>query len=256
MRLLLDNTGHAGPTPYEELRFDGRETDSDVRLGRETGRIIESGDATGLPTESRMGTGLTPASRPNVIVNMVSPLDGRTVNDGNARGLGSERDRELMHRIRRQVNAALIGASTLRADPKSRYPEGVLRCVISASGNLPVESSFFTEDPENVVVFGSGLGLPEGVTVVEADLPAALKWLRQERGVQTLLVEGGAHLNGQLFREGLVDELFLTLAPKLRGGDGPTIVATEPFDPAHLPRMQLMTVYEEEGELFLRYRTG
>ncbi|GMV36837.1 MAG: hypothetical protein AMXMBFR61_13450 [Fimbriimonadales bacterium] len=188
---------------------------------------------------------------------MVSTLDGRIVNDKNAKGLGSATDKRLMERIRTQVDAVIIGARTLRADPRMGYPAGLTRAVLSNSGQLPADLSFFEEAPERAILYltgGDAPTLPAGSEVVRvADALAAVRHLRQQRGVRTLLVEGGSILNGHLIRAGYVDELFLTLAPKLRGGEGPTIVTTPPFPSDALPRLRLLSVFEEDGELFLRY---
>ena len=84
------------------------------------------------------------------------------------------------------------------------------------------------------------------------DLAAALTHLRTERGVRTLLCEGGPGLHAQLIEAGLVDELFVTHAPKLAGGEGPGLVTGLP----ELERpLELAWLLEHEGELFGRYRT-
>ena len=84
------------------------------------------------------------------------------------------------------------------------------------------------------------------------DLPEAMRHLREERGVRALLCEGGPHLHGQLEAAALVDELFLTIAPKLNGGEGPPSLVE-----GELPRviqLQLLWLLEKDGELFARYR--
>ncbi len=69
-----------------------------------------------------------------------------------------------------------------------------------------------------------------------------------------MLCEGGPTLNSTLLREGLVDELFLSLAPKLVGGSrGPTIVAGEQGLPGTV-ELDLLSSLEAQGHLFLRYR--
>jgi riboflavin biosynthesis pyrimidine reductase len=79
-----------------------------------------------------------------------------------------------------------------------------------------------------------------------------MRELRERHGVELVLCEGGPVLHATLLAEGLVDELFLSLAPKLAGGVEPTIVSGPPFDP---PRdMQLRSALESGGHLFLRYR--
>ena len=90
------------------------------------------------------------------------------------------------------------------------------------------------------------------------DLPAALAELHARLGVRTLLCEGGPHLNGQLFAAGLVDELFLSLAPKLGGGglagESPRILAGPEFDPPL--ELELLGVLESQSQLLLRYSVG
>ena len=58
----------------------------------------------------------------------------------------------------------------------------------------------------------------------EINFHAALRWLREKWKVKRLLCEGGGELNDALFRAGLVDEVHLTLCPKIFGGrSAPTI---------------------------------
>jgi riboflavin biosynthesis pyrimidine reductase len=85
------------------------------------------------------------------------------------------------------------------------------------------------------------------------DLAAALRRLRADHGVRSILCEGGPTLNAELLRAGLVDELFLSVAPKLAGGaDALTIVAGAALpEPAQL---DLVWLLERGGELFARWR--
>ena len=88
------------------------------------------------------------------------------------------------------------------------------------------------------------------------DLPAALAELHDRLGIRTLLCEGGPHLNARLLAAGLVDELFLSLAPKLAGGDATgeslRIVCGPGLDPP--VELELLTALESESNLLLRYR--
>ena len=86
----------------------------------------------------------------------------------------------------------------------------------------------------------------------EMTLTTAMGRLRHDYGVRSLLCEGGPTLFGSLLGEGLVDELFLTLAPKLAGGGrGPTISSgTELSEPQTLTLLWLLGRNES---LYLRY---
>jgi len=83
-----------------------------------------------------------------------------------------------------------------------------------------------------VVLLGSAVGdahlaelAGDGISYIvadtaEIDLPAAMRVIRRELGIETLLLEGGAGINGAFLAAGLVDELSIVLAPALDGGDG------------------------------------
>ena len=97
--------------------------------------------------------------------------------------------------------------------------------------------------------------LPDGVRTAFVEDDRALRALRTEHHVRSILCEGGPTLNAELLRAGLVDELFLSVAPKLTGGTDPlTIVAGAALpEPAEL---DLVWLLEHEGELFLRLRVN
>ncbi|MDQ2629778.1 MAG: dihydrofolate reductase family protein [Actinomycetota bacterium] len=156
--------------------------------------------------------------RPFVAMNFVATLDGRATIDGRSGPIGSATDTEMLVRLRTRFDAVMIGAGTKRAEG---YENVGRRLIVVESG-------------------------PEG----PVDLPALLRTLRGE-GVRALLCEGGPTLHGALQAYGLVDELFLTIAPKLSGGEGPRILE------GALPEvvgLELAWLLEENGELFARYR--
>jgi riboflavin biosynthesis pyrimidine reductase len=115
------------------------------------------------------------------------------------------------------------------------------------------------------IVTASEASLPQGcrahIDYVRAarggslDLGVAMGELRERLGVRTLLCEGGPHLNAHLLAAGLVDELFLTLAPKLAGGDATSetlrIVSGAELQPPLA--LELLGASEDDSYLFLRY---
>ena len=107
------------------------------------------------------------------------------------------------------------------------------------------EREGLARDPLAVVV-SARLDLP-------ADLPLLMARLREGHGIRSVLCEGGPTLNSHLLAAGLVDELFLTLNPKLPGGASAlTIVAgRELVEPAELDPV---SVAEGDGDLFTRWR--
>jgi riboflavin biosynthesis pyrimidine reductase len=156
--------------------------------------------------------------RPYVAMNFAATVDGRATIHGVSGPIGSAADTAMLVGLRTRFDAVMIGAGTMRAE---RYSGLDKRLVVVESG-------------------------PEG----KADLPALLRSLREE-GVRALLCEGGPTLHGSLQSAGLVDELFLTIAPKLGGGAvAPRILEGELDDVVPL---ELAWLLEEDGELFARY---
>jgi riboflavin biosynthesis pyrimidine reductase len=92
-----------------------------------------------------------------------------------------------------------------------------------------------------------------GETTVNLDV--ALETLREKYTIRHLLCEGGPELAHELLSAGLLDEVFLTLAPKL-GSDRHALRLLEgtPFPEDTLPKLELVHVFAQASELFLRYR--
>lgn len=223
-----------------------------------------------------------PPERPYTWINMVATLDGRvTLGRGRIRTpLGSKLDRILMSRLRVHADAVLQGAGTVRdAGYFPRVPDDLraqrraagreehpLAVVVTRTCDLPFDAPFFRQVPGRTLILTTGRAMPERVEAARAvaevvvlgedqvDLAGAMAYLRRERGVAYLLSEGGPSLNHSFFAQGLADELFLTVAPRIGGYradltavDGPAVL--EP-----LPELEPVSLYLHERELFLRYR--
>jgi riboflavin-specific deaminase-like protein len=217
---------------------------------------------------------LAPADRPYLGLNMVSSLDGKATIDWRTKGLSTELDRRLFHHLRTQADAVMVGAGTLRAERygrmtkspelrEKRLAEGLapdpLAVIVSARLDLPADLPLLNEREQRVVIAtGSDASLPGMGEQVEYarvgdDLPKLMAYLQETHGMRSVLCEGGPTLNAHLFAAGLVDELFLTLNPKVAGGAAAlTIVAgRELVEPAEL---ELVSVAEGDGDLFTRWR--
>ena len=227
----------------------------------------------------RLASGLrlvdrAPEARPYLALNMVSTADGKAAIDWRTRGISTDVDRELFHHLRTQADAVMVGAGTVRAERygavtktdelrAKRVEEGVrevpLAVIVSGRLDLPADLPILN-DPEQPVVIATASDavipdLGEQVTYerVGDDLPLLMARLRSEHGVRAVLCEGGPTLNSYLLAAGLVDELFMTLHPKLLGGAAAlTIVAgRELVEPAEL---ELVSLAEAESELYTRWR--
>lgn len=194
--------------------------------------------------------------RPLVAVNFVTTLDGRAAIAGSSGPIGSETDTEMLSGLRTRFEAVMIGAGTMRVE---RYgPMKPLAVLVSGRLDLPWDAPLFTDEQGEALIFTASEAEPPetaaGVDVVRhdgaVDLGEALRHLRQERGIRAVLCEGGPRLHAQMQAEGLVDDLFLTIAPKLSGGEEPRILE------GSLPSvvgLELTWLLEEDGELYARY---
>jgi riboflavin-specific deaminase-like protein len=226
-----------------------------------------------LASGLRLGERTRP-ERPYMAVNMVSSLDGKAAIDWRTKGLSTELDRRLFHHLRTQADAVMVGAGTVRIERYGRMAkseelrdkreaEGLARdplaVVVSARLDLPADLPLLNEPEQRVVIAtGSDASLPglgDQVDYVRSgdDLPLLMARLREDYGIRSVLCEGGPTLNSHLFAAGLVDELFLTLNPKVVGGAAAlTMVAgRELVEPAEL---ELASLAEGGGDLFSRWR--
>jgi riboflavin biosynthesis pyrimidine reductase len=219
---------------------------------------------------------LAPPHRPYTVVNFVASADGRASVDGGSTGLGDAGDRAVFHALRGCADALLVGTGTLRAerygalvrDPdvvrlrrSLRLPAQPPLVTITRSGSVPRIP--LLDDPGSTLIVYAGAEVdlepaahaatveivrrnPDGLAVA-----AVLADLRAARGVGLLLCEGGPAIFGELIAARVCDELFLTLAAKLAGGDEGAITSD-----LQLPEPLALTLrwaLEQDGSLYLRY---
>jgi riboflavin biosynthesis pyrimidine reductase len=215
---------------------------------------------------------------------MVSTADGRATLGGRSGAIGDTADKELFHGLRTVVDAVMMGAGTIRTERYRRLVrderhreirrkrglvEEPLACVVSGRLSLGSDIPLLADPHARVaIVTTSQTSLPADcqaeIEYIRAaregilDLPEAMAQLRERFAVRTLLCEGGPHLNTQLLAAGLVDELFLSLAPKLAGGDAMSeslrILSGPELDPP--VALELVGAFEHDSHLFLRYRVS
>jgi len=212
--------------------------------------------------------------RPFVFTNFALTVDGRATIDGRSGAIGSATDTAMLVGLRTRADAVLIGGGTMRAerygrvvsDPAKRalresngLSADPLVVIVSGRLDLPWDAPLFTEGGGEVLIVTAGEEEepPATETPVEVvrhdarvDLVEMMRALR-ERGIRSLLCEGGPTLHAQLIAAGLVDELFVTRAPKLAGGGGPGLVAG--LEAAERD-LEVAWLLEDEGELYARYR--
>jgi riboflavin biosynthesis pyrimidine reductase len=216
--------------------------------------------------------------RPAVRLNMIVSVDGGTSWGGVSGALGGPADKSLFATLRSLADLVVVAAGTMRAEGygPARLPDATREvrlargqtavppiAVVSRSCRLDWDTAFFTDAEARPLVItvtdadardrARAAEVADVITAGQVDVDFALAFQELgRRGVQSVLAEGGPTLNGQLARVGLLDELCVTLAPRLASGDAKRILAGSTLE--ELGVLVLHAVYEQDDYLFLRYR--
>lgn len=221
------------------------------------------------------------APRPDWLrVNFVSSADGAATLDGLSGPLSGEEDKRVFKVLRARCDVLVAGSGTVRAEeyeelklsPERKawrlargLPEVPVMAIASRTAHLDPEAPIFTRAPRRPILIVPA-DLPEAavkpfqevadviaVGIGAVDYTAAVAALR-ERGLRQILCEGGPHVFADLTAADLVDELDLTLSPKLVGAGPMRITAGHPTP--HPRPLALRHVLEAGGNLILRYLRG
>lgn len=201
-----------------------------------------------------------PASGSWVRAMMVMSLDGAIAGpDGKSGSISNPTDRAIMAEVRRDADAVLIGASTMRAERYSPLKGRPTLVLVSASLDLPWEERAFTESAHRPIVLTSldanqevleraqsyatvvQLGDLDGVAMIDA---------LTSLGLNRVVCEGGARLLGSLTQSDVMDEYDVAISPQF-------LLAGQVLLDADLgvpQRLELVHAIEDAGFVFTKYR--
>ncbi|WP_328354636.1 pyrimidine reductase family protein [Mycobacterium sp. NBC_00419] len=212
--------------------------------------------------------------------NAIISLDGGATTDGTSGGLGGAGDRRLFNVLRELADVIVVGAGTARtenysgaqmtvAQRRNRQHRGQSEippiALVTRSGRLDNDLAVLTrtEVPPLVLTCADAaeqarslLGPAAEVLSCSADDPAEVDLAvavpaLAARGLSRILCEGGPSLMGTFLQAGLLDEMCLTTAPVLVGGNGPRITAGSAAVLARMERRHLIS--DADGYLYGRY---
>jgi 5-amino-6-(5-phosphoribosylamino)uracil reductase len=213
-----------------------------------------------------------------VRANMVSSLDGSASAEGRSAGLSGGADKQIFRLLRGLADVVLVGGGTVRTEGyakpvavREQFAEARSRAgqtpaaavaVVSASLNLDFGSPLYaaastptitvtTEDaPADRLEAARAAGEVIQAGRGQVDLAAAVDALASV-GLGRILCEGGPKLLAGVAAAGRLDELCLSVSPRLIAGGGPRLLSGPEFDPP-LP-FTLHTLVTADGFLFARY---
>jgi len=225
------------------------------------------------------------SERPFLYLNLAMTADGKIATANRAvSSFSSRRDREHLLELRTTADAVMSGARTVDLNlvtlgpgparfRRQRLRRGLaeynLRIIVSGAGSIDPRAEVFKKRFSPIIILTTRRAsagrrerlrrLADEVKICgarEIDFRRALRWLRQKWGVKRLLCEGGGEVNDALFRAGVVDELHLTVCPRIFGGrTAPTIADGVGWRRlAQAAKLRLKSARREGDEMFFVYQ--
>jgi riboflavin biosynthesis pyrimidine reductase len=195
-----------------------------------------------------------PTDRSFMRLNMISSVDGGTAVEGVSGGLGNRDDHAVFAALRDHADGCLVGLGTVIAERYSVPVQPRLQLyVVSDTNDVSGAEELFASGRATLVVPRSVGPVPEGVPELRAgDGPFVdLRAVCGALAGQVLVVEGGPTLAGLLAAQALLDEFFVTIAPRVISGNSARV--------AHGPDADALLwelthgFLDDDGFLFLRY---
>ncbi len=210
-------------------------------------------------------------SRPYIIISGAISIDGKIATRSGRSNLSSKEDLIRVHKLRKTVDAILVGRNTITTDNPNltvRLIKGTnpLRVILDPRGKIPITSKVVStakKIPTLLVVLEGTRNVEKfrekGLEVLECgrgkiELRKLLKILKR-RGIRRMLIEGGGLTNWHFFKERLVDELMITITPYVLGGNASiSLVEGLGFKEVSLSKaLKLKNIKKMKNEIFLSY---
>ena len=201
---------------------------------------------------------------PFVIMKTAMTLDGKIASvTGDSKWITNEASRQYVHQLRHQVSGIMVGIGTILADDPeltTRLKEGggidPVRIIVDSRARIPLEAKVLnlTSKSKTIVAVSEKADkeklhklMNKGAEVLmvplkndRVDLHCLMEQLGQ-KGIDSILLEGGAALNFSALQEGIIDKVISFIAPKLLGGDR----AKTPVGGEGIPEMRHAILLED-----------
>ena len=217
--------------------------------------------------------------KPYVISNVGMSLDGKLATVGNDSRISGENDLKRVHQIRKDVDGIMVGIGTiLKDDPRltvhkidAKMEDNPIRIVVDSNLRIPLNARVLNKDAKTIIATTlkdtpdkiakiNKLKEMENVDVIRTGTEKVnLKELMEilyKKGIKKILLEGGGTLNWGMFKENLVDEVSVYVAPKIFGGMGaPTYVDGEGFKTVdECVKLELKKYYPLDDGMVLEFK--
>ena len=212
-------------------------------------------------------------SRPHVILSAAISVDGKIATKTGDSNLSSKIDKIRVHKLRSKVDAILIGQNTLRRDDpilSVRYAKGrnPIRIILDSRGKISSKSKIIKTCNKIPTILAVSKNIsnknlqrlkkyPLEIIVTgenKVNLKQLLKQL-EKRKIKKLLLEGGGTVNWEFIKQGLFDEIIVTVTPFLIGGTKSiSLVQGLGFSKiSKSTKLKLKKIKQQKSELVLYY---
>jgi len=213
-------------------------------------------------------------SRPYVILNAAMTLDGKIATTARDSKISSRKDLERVHDLRSKVDAILIGINTALIDDPMLTAKHVngknpARVIVDSKARIRLDSKIMRSCDKVLTIIASSEKASkaklekiraQGAVVMvlgksKVDLARLLSILK-DSGINRLLVEGGGEINWTMLADDLVDEVMVTIAPRIVGGRN-AVTLVEGLGFAKISKgikLKLYKVTKNDSEVVLFYR--
>lgn len=212
-------------------------------------------------------------SRPHVFLSAAISVDGKIATKTGDSNLSSKIDKIRVHKLRSKVDAILIGQNTLRRDDpilSVRYAKGKnpIRIILDSRGKISSKSKIIKTCNKIPTILAVSKNIsnknlqrlkkyPLEIIVTgenKVNLKQLLKQL-EKRKIKKLLLEGGGTVNWEFIKQGLFDEIIVTVTPFLIGGTKSiSLVQGLGFSKiSKSTKLKLKKIKQQKNELVLHY---
>jgi diaminohydroxyphosphoribosylaminopyrimidine deaminase/5-amino-6-(5-phosphoribosylamino)uracil reductase len=167
-----------------------------------------------------------------VSLKVAATLDGKiATGSGISKWITSSNSKELVHRLRHEHQAILIGSETLLKDNPSLNTRGIhqgsspIKVIMDGRGRMPRQAKCLREDESKTI--GSpdaDWELPSNlIRLTSPGVRPEISWVLSQLenfDIHSILVEGGAQVHASFLKSKLVDKIYLFLAPRILGKEG------------------------------------
>lgn len=192
--------------------------------------------------------------KPYVILSAAMTLDGKIATKTGSSDISCEKDLIRVHELRKEVDGIMVGINTVIADnPKltahkvdAELEDNPVRVIVDSRARTPIAAKVTNNDAETIIAVANDYkhdfitsdryaALKQRADIFfsgskKVDLPSLLDYL-YEKGIKTLMLEGGSTLNFAMIKEGLIDEIRVAVAPMVVGGsEAKTLFGGSGFD--------------------------